>query len=122
MATRTIVQHIDDLTGEAGEDVQTVYFSIDSIDYEVDLTVAHYDQLVDALAPFTEVARQVKHGRGNRKASAKPASATRGKTSREQLNAIRSWARAAGYQVSDRGRIPGNVHQAFEAAHQPVSA
>ena len=30
---------------------------------------------------------------------------------------IRLWAQAEGYPVSDRGRVPGHVVAAFEAAH-----
>ena len=30
---------------------------------------------------------------------------------------IRDWARSNGYKVPDRGRIPADVREAFEAAH-----
>ena len=36
---------------------------------------------------------------------------------RDQVQAIREWARSAGYQVSARGRIPRTIHEAFDAAH-----
>ena len=36
---------------------------------------------------------------------------------REQAGAIREWARKNGHEVSDRGRIPAAVVEAFEAAH-----
>ncbi|WP_442973052.1 Lsr2 family DNA-binding protein [Rhodococcus sp. NBC_00294] len=35
----------------------------------------------------------------------------------EQTRAIREWANANGYEVSDRGRIPAAVVEAFDAAH-----
>ena len=38
--------------------------------------------------------------------------------SREQREAIRTWANANGFTVGDRGRIAANILQAFEAAHQ----
>jgi hypothetical protein len=38
-------------------------------------------------------------------------------TNREQTKAIRDWARQNGYELSDRGRIPATVIEAFEAAH-----
>lgn len=38
--------------------------------------------------------------------------------SREQREAIRTWANANGFTVGDRGRIAANITQAFEAAHQ----
>jgi len=30
---------------------------------------------------------------------------------------IRSWARTQGFELSDRGRIPANVEQEYDAAH-----
>jgi hypothetical protein len=35
----------------------------------------------------------------------------------EQSRAIREWARAQAYQVSEKGRIAGHIVEAFEAAH-----
>jgi hypothetical protein len=40
-----------------------------------------------------------------------------GAVSKEQTQAIRHWAREKGLQVSERGRIPATVREAFEAAH-----
>lgn len=40
-----------------------------------------------------------------------------GAVSKEQTQAMRHWARENGWQVSERGRIPANVREAFEAAH-----
>lgn len=33
---------------------------------------------------------------------------------RERTQAIRTWARIAGYTVSDRGRIPSHIVDAYE--------
>ena len=38
--------------------------------------------------------------------------------SREQREAIRTWANANGFTVGDRGRIAANIVAAFEAAHR----
>ena len=35
-----------------------------------------------------------------------------------QIQAIRDWARQNGYQVSDRGRIKGEIEQAYQEAHR----
>ncbi|HSU09851.1 MAG TPA: histone-like nucleoid-structuring protein Lsr2 [Pseudonocardia sp.] len=35
---------------------------------------------------------------------------------REETHAIREWARQHGHQVSDRGRIPKSVIEAYQAA------
>jgi hypothetical protein len=36
---------------------------------------------------------------------------------KEQIGAIRDWANANGYKVSNRGRIPADVELAYNAAH-----
>ncbi len=36
---------------------------------------------------------------------------------REQSKAIREWARGQGLEVSDRGRIPTSVTEAYQQAH-----
>jgi hypothetical protein len=52
-------------------------------------------------------------GAKNKGGSEKP------KSSPEQLEATRSWARANGWpELSSRGRIPGAVQAAFDAAHK----
>ena len=38
-------------------------------------------------------------------------------TGREQTQAIRDWAKGAGYEISSRGRVPKNIQDAFEQAH-----
>nr|WP_330359970.1 histone-like nucleoid-structuring protein Lsr2 [Mycobacteroides abscessus] len=53
-------------------------------------------------------------GRGRRPKNVANESAS---ASKEQLAAIRQWARKNGYEVSDRGRIKAEVVEAFEAAH-----
>lgn len=128
MATKTTTYMIDDLTGEQGTDqltIRTVDFSLDGQAYEIDLTDANTARLRDALAQFVAAAR---------KASSKTASATRttritgaatARVDREQNQAIRRWARDNGYPVSDRGRIPVEVSDAYnlggEAAAQRLT-
>jgi Lsr2 len=41
---------------------------------------------------------------------------------REQIAAIRAWARESGHQVSDRGRISAEVLKAFEDAQRGLAA
>ncbi|MFD3976224.1 histone-like nucleoid-structuring protein Lsr2 [Streptomyces cyaneofuscatus] len=38
--------------------------------------------------------------------------------SREELAAIRAWARAHGHQVADAGMVPRRIQEAYDAAHQ----
>lgn len=130
MSQKITVVLSDDLTDEASDDVETVEFGLDGVTYEIDLSAANALRLRDdVLGEFLVCARRtggrVKRGLGRtgRFASATGAS-TRPDTDglsfgrgREQTQAIRDWARQNGYQVSDRGRIPAAVVDAFDAAH-----
>ncbi|AJC61957.1 Lsr2 protein (plasmid) [Streptomyces sp. 769] len=37
--------------------------------------------------------------------------------SRDDSGAIRAWAKEAGYTVSDRGRVPAEIREAYAKAH-----
>ncbi|KAA2255984.1 Lsr2 family protein [Solihabitans fulvus] len=113
MAQKTIVQLFDDLDGSTGEDIQTVSFALDGVTYEIDLSEANAAKLRDGIAEFVASGRRLG---GRAKRGSAPASSGSGRT-KEQTQAIREWARGNGFDLSDRGRIPANVIEAFEAAH-----
>ncbi|AEG45345.1 Lsr2 family protein [Isoptericola variabilis] len=113
MVQKTQVILVDDIDGSEAD--ETVTFALDGVSYEIDLTSAHASELRDAFATWIGHARKQGGGRGAGRAPG--GGARRGRTDREQLAKIREWARENGYQVSDRGRIPGNVLEAFQAAH-----
>jgi len=82
----------------------------------LDLCQAHFDELTGAsrrLRPRrrTSAARSTTKA-ANKAAAAKPR--RRGRGARDTA-AVRAWARANGLTVSDRGRIPGPVLEAFSA-------
>jgi len=113
MAKQIIESLIDDLD-ETSEAAETVRFGLDGREYEIDLSDSHIDDLHEALAPYIEAGRKATgghphkpdHGGGKRQ---------RGRTDREQLAAIRDWARRNGGQVKDRGRIPQRIINAYNA-------
>jgi hypothetical protein len=107
---KTQVVLIDDIDGTEGD--ETVSFALDGVAYEIDLTAAHAAELRESLAQW------IGHGRksGGRVAP-RAAGPRRGRTDREQLQKIREWARDNGHKVNERGRIPGRVLEAYEAAH-----
>lgn len=108
MARRTIV--VDDLDGS--EDAREVTFSLDGETWRIDLSEANRQRLRAALGEFIEAAVKVGARGGRPTTGAKqPASAGGGDTA-----AIREWARANGYDVNDRGRIPAAVVEAYESA------
>lgn len=109
--TRELVEHIyDDIDGTLiteSDRGRTVAFSIDRASYEIDLTAAHAEELEEGLRPFIKVARKQKgHHPGN------PAA-----RSSSSLNNVRTWARKHGYTLSDRGRVPYEIMDAYDNAH-----
>ncbi|MFD5978308.1 Lsr2 family DNA-binding protein [Streptomyces bacillaris] len=58
---------------------------------------------------------------GTRTTAAGPTSGRTGSgsgRSREELAAIRAWARAHGHQVADLGMVPKRIQEAYDTAHQ----
>ena len=109
MAQKTTIQLIDDLDG--GEADETVEFGLDGVTYAIDLSSSNAERLREALQDFVEKARRA----GGRKNLAKRVNKTAVPigVAREQNQAIRDWARKQGMNVSDRGRIPVEVIQAY---------
>ncbi|WP_098023728.1 histone-like nucleoid-structuring protein Lsr2 [Streptomyces sp. st115] len=59
---------------------------------------------------------------GTRTTAAAPTAARTGSgRSREELAAIRAWAREAGHQVADQGMVPRRIQEAYDAAHQATA-
>lgn len=114
MAQKVTVQLVDDLDGSAAEDISTVTFGLDGAEYEIDLTTGNADKLRANLADFVGAARRI-GGRAKRGAIKGAVTPT---ANREQTRAVREWARKNGFELSDRGRIPSIVIEAFEAAHK----
>lgn len=115
MARKIVHQLIDDLDGTvldhgAGD---TVHFSLDGTAYEIDLTEAHAADLRAALDPYISAGRRL--GRGGSAANAAPKRRSGG--SGRDLAAVRAWANTNGHAVSDRGRVPAAVLDAYDAAH-----
>jgi hypothetical protein len=109
MAIKTVL--IDDLDGTPlASGASSTSFSINGVSYEIDLAPENVEQLRAALAPFIAAGRR---------AGAAPAKATRASKASDpaRLAAIRTWARANGHAVSDRGRIASSIMDAYEKAN-----
>jgi Lsr2 len=115
MAKTTRVVLTCDLHGDNTEAVTTIRMDNGTARYELDLCQAHFDELTGAgrrLRPR----RRTGAARSTTKAAKKPAAKTR-RRGRGGLDTatVREWARANGHTVSDRGRIPGDILEAFTA-------
>jgi len=109
----TIVTLTDDLDCSKAD--RTVGFGYDGVTYEIDLSKKNASALEKALAPYVAAARKVVPTRGRRGSRARTGGRAAG-GARADLSAVRAWARSNGYEVSDRGRIPAAVTDAYHAA------
>ncbi|PZG07718.1 nucleoid-associated protein Lsr2 [Micromonospora craterilacus] len=112
MAKQIIHKLVDDLDG--GDADETVKFALDGVQYEIDLSSDNADKLREVFGPY--VAHGAKVGRGGLVVGGR---AARGHGSasadREQNKAIRVWAKKAGKDISDRGRIPQEIVNEYHA-------
>ncbi|MGI8310459.1 histone-like nucleoid-structuring protein Lsr2 [Saccharopolyspora hattusasensis] len=113
MAQKVTVQLVDDVDGTPAD--STVEFALDGVSYSIDLSSDNAAKLRDSLASFVASARKT-GGRKRAVAKADKPSATPTAADRERNQAIREWARNQGMQVSDRGRIPAEVVEAYDNA------
>ena len=109
MAQRVQIVLTDDLDDSTADG--TVTFAYAGTTYEIDLSDSNRNAFEEALAPYIAAARKVSGSRrsggsGRRKGSG-GASATE----------IRAWAVSQGMNVSSRGRVSGEVREAYENAH-----
>ena len=106
MARREITQFFDDLDNAplSEEEVNVVDFSVNGIDYTLDLSAKNRAAFEKALAPYIQVARRKTRGGAGRR------------TTPERNRMIREWARENNVAVSERGRISADVIEKFEKA------
>ncbi|MFI5490396.1 Lsr2 family protein [Micromonospora echinaurantiaca] len=113
MARKVITVLTDDLDGGAAD--RTVEFSLDGVAYAIDLSDHNAGALRKALDVYITAGRRM--GRGGidsgRVARRSMHPVTSGSSSRAHTRAIREWAAENGYQVSERGRIPTSVVEAY---------
>ena len=109
MAQQVQTRLVDDLDGSEAD--ETVTFALAGRQYEIDLSGENAARLRDSLASFVAAARR---GGSGRQSSAAPRSARPAASDREHTAAVREWARQNGHEISDRGRIPHSVLEAYE--------
>lgn len=100
---------VSDLSGKPIEEGGgTLTFGLQGKEFEIDLTAEEQEKFHTALEPFVAVSRRASSSSRSAKASKA--------TSKEELLAVREWAKANGFSVSERGRIASKVFKAFEEA------
>ena len=122
MAKTTRVVLTCDLHGDDTDAVSTLTVTDGGTKYELDLCQLHLDELTSAGRRI----RQRRKGRpsASKRRPAKKSPAKKSSRARKarrtrkagDISAIRDWARANGYTVGDRGRIPAPVMDAYRAS------
>jgi len=97
---------IDDIDGSDATD--TVNFAVDGVDYEIDLNEEHAKEL------RADFEKWVKHARRTGGRRTRRAGGGRSSAGASDAAKIRAWARENGYEVSDRGRVPAEIREAYE--------
>jgi Lsr2 len=106
MVRRVQVVLQDDINGQ--EPAQTVFFSLDGKDYEIDLTEQNATELRTGLAPWIAAARRASTGL---------IPAPRSTPRRSATVDIRRWAKDNDIPVRERGRISSELRSRYAAAH-----
>jgi nucleoid-associated protein Lsr2 len=105
VVSKVITRLEDDLDGS--EAAETVKFSIDGSDYEIDLSKANADKFRNSFGDYISHSRKVGGGRRGRKAAGSDG---------VDIKAVRAWAASNGIEVSTRGRVPADVIEKYRAA------
>jgi hypothetical protein len=121
MARRTVTILTCDLCDDPHDDadVTTLRFGYSGRDYELDACPTHAEEVRAALSGWAR--------RGRAAGSTVPVEPARRsrptvRPDKAQIDAIRRWARDNGYQVTDRGRVPERVMDAFPGGARHASA
>ena len=107
MAQQIQTLFIDDIDGGPAEG--TVRFGLDGTDYEIDLSTEHSEELHKVLAGYVTHAR---------KAAGMARRGSRGGRGAGPLDTrkVREWAKAEGFDIKERGRVPAEVIEKYKAA------
>lgn len=112
MAQKFHIEYVDDIDGTPlGDSGETIEFSIGGKDYTIDLGEENAAAFHAALEPYVTNGSRVT---GGRKRSGRRSTSTR--TGATDTKKVREWARENGHEVSDRGRIPAEIMEAYVAA------
>lgn len=123
MAQKIRVELVDDIDGS--DATQTVPFALDGVTFEIDLSDDNAERLREEFAPFVAAGRRT----GGRKTRSTATASTYNRPTaidRARSRIIRGWARDNQWPLSDRGRIPVEVQNAYnieqEEADKATSA
>jgi hypothetical protein len=111
MAKQIVTLLTDDIDGTEAD--STIEFGLDGVNYTIDLSERNAVKLRKVLEPYLTVASRV--GRSSSGRIPARGTAAPSRSNRDQNQAIREWASKNGYEVSERGRIPTSIVEAFHS-------
>jgi hypothetical protein len=106
MVKHVVETVLDDIDGS--KNAATYTFGLNGEEWSIDLSDKNAKKLSSALEPFITAGKKVggrKKARGNSKGT------------RKDLADVRAWGQANGYSVSERGRVPAAVLNAYDATN-----
>ncbi|KPC90790.1 hypothetical protein ADL27_32525 [Streptomyces sp. NRRL F-6602] len=107
MAKKVLI--VDDIDGTE-ENVETVNFTYKGTRYTIDLSKKNRDAFDKAMDKYLKAATELGTSGGGGSSSGSSANA-------QHLARVRAWARDAGHEVSNRGRIPAPIVEAYNKTH-----
>jgi hypothetical protein len=116
VAQKVQVLLVCDLHDDETEGTETVSFALDGSSYEIDLCEEHAGELREDLASYVGAARRA--GRTSGGGPRKPGSSKAAAKGASNVSQVREWARANGFEVSERGRISSEVLEVYAAAQK----
>jgi septation ring formation regulator EzrA len=106
----------DDLDGS--EATQTLNYTVDGQEYEIDLSEENVERFHEALEPFVSASRQVQRQAAPTRRSRGDGRRRSGSRERDDIPQIRAWAESQGMDVSARGRVKKEIIDAYDEAHK----
>ena len=118
MAQRTQVLLTCDVHDGDAEAADTVVFTVEGQSFECELCEAHLAEFREAMEIWSSHSRPAGRAGAPSGRTTRSGRATRARVSDGPSTAeVREWARAQGIPVNTRGRVPADLHAAYEAAH-----
>jgi hypothetical protein len=104
VVSKVITRLEDDLDGS--EAAETIHFSVDGVEYEIDLSKSNADKFRNSFGDYISHSRKVGGRRARKSASSDGV----------DIKTVRKWAASNGIELSTRGRIPADVIEKYRQA------
>lgn len=105
------------LDGDEEEATETVAIKLNGYGSKLDVCDDHKKEIEEALLGIMEHGAETGEKPGAKKKATTPKAKAQPQIDTEQAKHIREWARKNGYTVSNNGRIPADILDAYNEAH-----